>query len=604
MQTRPRDIETVLASANRRLGDLMRKEPPALATGGARTLDDSLWIWGIIGGKEVGKSTLINALAGHDVAASTQRVGEGTFRPEAYLTADDRGALRERFATLGSASVGYHTGASAGMRNLVLVDLPDFDSLFTEHCAQVRRITAVLDGIIWITTPKKIGDLRAITEVRQVLKARTNFVYVVNKIDWLIGQSDQPPRRELDRCRDALRDQIEQCDPADGADRCFLISAKYRSDEAMLDSIAKSRGVDGSGYIAESNGALTEAVRQVLGEFDVLKETLTTTPTAEAAEADKNANVTYQSRRQARQLLQHFQPRAVLSRLDEAVTTDALDEAVTRAFPSAYCNQLLHRQSADNALFVDWSTALFKNRIAHWPLLGLIAWPVTLLGPLFAGVARLIPRSTARTVGDPFRADGLSLDERAQAAHSAIRLRLSTGCKSLDIDLPDPAALAEQFRADTESLATELRTAIIQPWLHKKPGLIGRLWRGILPPAVLLWFPIGQPILAAALQGLQVQTIFNLDLALLLVQAFSAANVLAGLGVSILILSGLVAAIYSGAARDTFAALDRLRDGSDATIAAPLQHSLMRSLRDPIDAVRSQLSELTTMLERISAADG
>ena len=87
-------------------------------------------------------------------------------------------------------------------------------------------------------------------------------------------------------------------------------------------------------------------------------------------------------------------------------------------------------------------------------------------------------------------------------------------------------------------------------------------------------------------------------------QAFSAANVLAGLGVSILILSGLVAAIYSGAARDTFAALDRLRDGSDATIAAPLQHSLMRSLRDPIDAVRSQLSELTTMLERISAADG
>ena len=54
-----------------------------------------------------------------------------------------------------------------------------------------------LDGIIWVTTPKKVGDLRGVREIRRVLKARTNFAYVVNKMDWLLAQSNTPPMAEL-----------------------------------------------------------------------------------------------------------------------------------------------------------------------------------------------------------------------------------------------------------------------------------------------------------------------------------------------------------------------------------------------------------------------
>ena len=86
--------------------------------------------------------------------------------------------FEEKVFRLASVSIGYNEDAPASMRGLALVDLPDFDSLFSNHVDTVRDIASRLDGIIWVTTPKKVGDLRAINEVHRVLKARTNFTYV------------------------------------------------------------------------------------------------------------------------------------------------------------------------------------------------------------------------------------------------------------------------------------------------------------------------------------------------------------------------------------------------------------------------------------------
>jgi GTPase SAR1 family protein len=160
--------ESVLARANQRLARLTGIAPAPLATGGGQALADTLWIWGIVGGKDVGKSTLINALAGGDVVDRGVDVGAGTDAPSAYLHARDRVAAEQRFA---GQAVRYVADAPAGLRGLVLVDLPDFDSLFAEHLARVRDIVHALDGIIWVTTPKKIGDLRAIEEIQRMLKA-------------------------------------------------------------------------------------------------------------------------------------------------------------------------------------------------------------------------------------------------------------------------------------------------------------------------------------------------------------------------------------------------------------------------------------------------
>ena len=176
-----RDPEATLDAVNRQLSRLLHLDQLALQTGGSSSLQDPLWVWGVLGGKDVGKSSLINALAGSDIVDSNEVVGEGTFQPAVYSTRDDLPALQARLGSVEGVSMTYCAEAPATMHGLALVDMPDFDSLFLDHIDQVHRVTSVLDGIIWITTPKKIGDLKGIQEIQQVLKARPNFVYVVNK---------------------------------------------------------------------------------------------------------------------------------------------------------------------------------------------------------------------------------------------------------------------------------------------------------------------------------------------------------------------------------------------------------------------------------------
>ena len=201
------NLELGLSRGNQRLAELLDTGPLKLDTGGQSAARDTLWIWGIVGGKDVGKTTLINALAGGDVVSPGQDVGQGTFQPAAYLAADDVAATQARLGDSSTNRIQYHAQAPARMAGLVLVDLPDFDSLFTEHADQVHRMVTLLDGIIWVTTPQKVGDLRAIREIAGILKSRSNFIYVVNKMDWLIAQADPaagPLQTDLDRLRSAL----------------------------------------------------------------------------------------------------------------------------------------------------------------------------------------------------------------------------------------------------------------------------------------------------------------------------------------------------------------------------------------------------------------
>ena len=592
--------ELILRSVNRRLAELLNAEPLQLAEGGARSIEDPLWVWGIVGGKEVGKTTLINALAGAEMVPPGVETGEGTYQPAALLAPDDASALRTRFAGLGSMAVSYHADASPAMRGVVLVDLPDFDSLFASHVEQVRRIATVLDGIIWVTTPKKIGDLRAITEIRRVLKARCNFVYAVNKIDWLLGQSDGPPQGALDRLADALGEQIAQCEPTGEQARTFLVSAKYRDTRAVLEAVARLRNLPDSRSLSGDNGALADAADRVVQQFEALKLALTTAPTAEATLANKRANLAYQVRRQADQLLEHYQPARLLERLEQAADPRAIQEHVARAFHPGYCAQVFERLNAGRALSADWSAALFKARLAHWPLLGIIAWPVTLIGTVLGGLRSLLPDPSGRSGADPFRAEGLTLEDRVDAVLARMRAELASVSQRVTIDLPGVAALAQQFRGEAATLAGEHRSAVIEPLLGRRPTLLGRMVRWVVPLAVLLWFPLVQPVLEALLSGLDGGVFLNRALAAALVEAWSAHNVLAGLVTSLIILAVLVAAVYSRAVRDTSAAVQGLPAHGADMLGESLIESLANTLRRPVEQVRAPLADATRSLVRLA----
>jgi hypothetical protein len=587
--------ESALARVNQRLARLTGIAPAPLATGGGQALADTLWIWGIVGGKDVGKSTLINALAGGDVVDRGVDVGAGTDAPSAYLHARDRGAAEQRFA---GQAVRYVADAPAGLRGLVLVDLPDFDSLFAEHLARVRDIVHALDGIIWVTTPKKIGDLRAIEEIQRMLKARMNFVYVVNKMDWLIGQSDRPPADELTRAESALRQQVASCDDAGPADRAFLVAARYGAREAMLTAIARQRRCPPN----ELNGALASAVDTLLENFGALRQRLTTPPTGDSARANKQANLAFQLRAQAATLRKHFAVDAQRARLDRALANEALAELAAPYFGPAYVGGVLARLNAADMRFPEWSGKLFRRRIARWPLLGWIAWPAMALAGALGGLRALLPRMATAPLTDPFRDAGIDLEERADGLLAALRARLTPINPELAARLPAADAVAQRFRGDATAVAQAQADAILTDRLARSGGVLGRIVRGGLTVGILLWFPVVQPLLALSLGAVDQGELLSVATLADLTAALSGSTVLTGLTVAVLLLIMLTGGVYSRAVAETYRALDALGGATSATAAGPLSEAVARSAAKSALDFRADLADIAETLSGLADA--
>lgn len=609
MTTSAQQHETQLARCNRELADILGQPPLELSTGGAATMRDRLWVWGVLGGKEVGKSTLINALAGEDVVDYGDPMGEGTFRPAAYCSPDDESALRARFADLSEIDVTFHPNAPIALRGLVLVDLPDFDSVFAEHVQQVRRMSNVLDGIIWITTPKKVGDERAIREIHRVLKDRANFVYVLNKMDWLVAQEGGDPNASLKRAATQLGQQIQAASPSDSDHRTFLIAARYPKSDRLRDAIIKARS-GGEGQIAAGNGSIDAAVNALTADFESLRTALTTPPPEPVSEANKKANLSYQLATQSKQLLEYYKPQPILDRLNKVANIDETRERVREYLPDPYCTQLVRRLNDEDALLVDWSAKLFKRRITYWPLLGLVAWPLVLIGAMFNRLRSLWTGSTtAGAVDDPFRADGIALRERMEGALASQQAALGGLATRLSIELPTPEQLERTFRLDATRVAVSQRQATLDRMLHKSPGVIGRFIRGVIAILALLWFPIIQPVLSIALPPLiatwssatsQSTEIGWGEFATGIVAALSASRMLAGLLVSVILMLALVAAVYSRSVRDAQRGIERLTAAPTDTANHPLLEPTTAALNQPISTVHGQLRQVIDVVSHSS----
>lgn len=153
----------------------------------ARKLDDvenGFLTVGLLGGTGVGKSTLMNALAGEKIASASHR------RPHT-----DRILIyRHRDAPLPSLHMEdlpwrdiIHKGAA--IRQILLCDLPDFDSIIGEHRKGVLQFLEHLDLLVWVTSPEKYADGRFYEFLSATAKAPGNFLFVLNKMD-LLFQGD------------------------------------------------------------------------------------------------------------------------------------------------------------------------------------------------------------------------------------------------------------------------------------------------------------------------------------------------------------------------------------------------------------------------------
>ncbi|MGW6498399.1 YfjP family GTPase [Nonomuraea angiospora] len=165
-----------------------------------RTLSIDHTVAALAGATGSGKSSLYNALAGTDLAAV------GVVRPTtsaaqaALWDGEGAGPLLDWLDI-----PQRHPAASAsGLSGLVLLDLPDHDSIQVSHRLEVDRLVELVDLLVWVVDPQKYADAALHDRYLRRLAAHRGVMLVV------LNQVDRLPESAVDRCLRDLRRLLDE----------------------------------------------------------------------------------------------------------------------------------------------------------------------------------------------------------------------------------------------------------------------------------------------------------------------------------------------------------------------------------------------------------
>ena len=157
------------------------------------------YVLALVGGTGVGKSSLLNALAGSSVSDASAR-RPTTAHPLAWVPRSSRADLGGLLGWLGIPDHEVRDHAEDALGNVAILDLPDLDSIEEEHRQRVEAILPRVDAVVWVTDPEKYHDAILHDDfLTGWLPRLERQVVVLNKTDRLSTDDATRVRRDLER---------------------------------------------------------------------------------------------------------------------------------------------------------------------------------------------------------------------------------------------------------------------------------------------------------------------------------------------------------------------------------------------------------------------
>jgi hypothetical protein len=463
--------------------ELFNDDSPALA----EAHGDGIYLVGLIGGKEVGKSALVNALAGAAITGETSH-GPGTQMAVAYVHRAHQAeaeALLER-AVPGKFQIVPHDVAKLGGQ--VLLDLPDIDSRFASHLEITRQTLRQMLFPIWIQSVEKYADVQPQNLLQKVAAGNDpgNFLFCLNKMD-------QVPPDQAAELRDDFARRIQRVLGLAEPPRVYMISAR-KPGEFDLPELAKSLSRERSAdSLAESRELATRRRQRTLLAW-LTKQNL--------------PGKTQQ-----------------LARLDD-LASDLLGQRLGIPLVEG----VVPRMIDDPVYRMVMTDGVFVRRVARWPIVNVLH---TLLLPL-----RFVIRENA-AAGSFLGGEEALVDAHLKIAGRPIAMPIQSAFAQLYQSDPSVAGLYANKKLwepmEAESAQGRLRQELVETLrrqrevvltkLSGKSGVIAPVFRFLLTVGALLWFPFIQPVLQIILNSKSVIGTAR-DVGVLAVQVFSAASLL------------------------------------------------------------------------------
>lgn len=223
----------------------------------------SAYVLALAGGTGVGKSTLLNAIAGEKVSQAGAR-RPTTSKAVAWVPSSRGHELAGLLRWLGVDELREHAGDA--LEDVAVLDLPDFDSIALEHRERVDALLPRVDAVAWIVDPEKYKD--------HVMHGGylSKFAPRIRRQIVVLNRSDLLSPADAARVAEDMREQLRR----DGAGDIDVVATRAREGAGGIGELREwlESGVEAKRVVVSRVAAeVREAARDLAADAGVLGKT-------------------------------------------------------------------------------------------------------------------------------------------------------------------------------------------------------------------------------------------------------------------------------------------------------------------------------------------